>query len=96
MFLFIDGPALVCGWVNFSILWPHPPPPRRNKVEVPPRANNTIETVNDSGNNDLIIPNKELYENIQSFEKYAARKAKCLKECIQLKQRNYPRRKKLK
>ena len=36
MFLFIDGPALVCGWVNFPILWPHthvqtklkcPPPP---------------------------------------------------------------------
>ena len=36
MFLFIDGPALVCGWVNLSILWPHAllhtklkcPPPR--------------------------------------------------------------------
>ena len=25
VFLFIDGPALVCGWVNFPILWPHPP-----------------------------------------------------------------------
>ena len=24
-FLFIDGPALVCGWVNFPILWPHTP-----------------------------------------------------------------------
>ena len=25
MFFFIDGPALVCGWVNFPILWPHTP-----------------------------------------------------------------------
>ena len=25
VFLFIDGPALVCGWVNFPILWPHTP-----------------------------------------------------------------------
>ena len=25
LFLFIDGPALVCGWVNFPILWPHTP-----------------------------------------------------------------------
>ena len=25
MFLFIDGSALVCGWVNFPILWPHTP-----------------------------------------------------------------------
>ena len=56
--------------------------------------NNTTETVNkDPDNNDLIIPNKELYGSIQqSFEKYAVRKAKCLKECIQLKQRNYPHR----
>ena len=22
LFLFIDGPALVCGWINFPILWP--------------------------------------------------------------------------
>ena len=60
--------------------------------------NNTAETVNnDSDNNDLIIPNKSFMETYkQSFEKYAARKAKCLKECIQLKQRNYPHRKKLK
>ena len=28
MFLFIDGPALVCEWVNFPI--------RTNEVEVPP------------------------------------------------------------
>ena len=25
VFLFIDGPALVCGSVNFPILWPHTP-----------------------------------------------------------------------
>ena len=26
LFLFTDGgPALVCGWVNFPILWPHTP-----------------------------------------------------------------------
>ena len=25
VFLFIDEPALVCGWVNFPILWPHTP-----------------------------------------------------------------------
>ena len=23
LFLFVDGPALVCGLVNFPILWPH-------------------------------------------------------------------------
>ena len=36
LFLFIDGPALVCRWVNFPILLPHTP--RTNEVEVPPRA----------------------------------------------------------
>ena len=25
LFLFIDRPSLVCGWVNFSIVWPHTP-----------------------------------------------------------------------
>ena len=25
VFLFIDGSALVCGWVNFPILWPRTP-----------------------------------------------------------------------
>ena len=25
LFLFIDGPPLVCEWVNFSIVWPHTP-----------------------------------------------------------------------
>ena len=34
MFLFIDGPALVCGWVNFPILWPHTPV--QTKLECPP------------------------------------------------------------
>ena len=33
LFLFIDGPSLVCGSVNFPILWPHDP--RTNDVEVP-------------------------------------------------------------
>ena len=23
LFLFIDRPALVCGWVNFPIVWPN-------------------------------------------------------------------------
>ena len=25
LFLFIDEPALVCGWVDFPTLWPHTP-----------------------------------------------------------------------
>ena len=25
LFLFIDGPTLICGWVNFPIVWPHTP-----------------------------------------------------------------------
>ena len=25
LFLFIDGPAIVCGWVNFSAVSPHTP-----------------------------------------------------------------------
>ena len=25
LFLFIDGPASVCGWVDFPMLWPHTP-----------------------------------------------------------------------
>ena len=36
LFLFIDGPALVCGWVNFPILWPHTPV--QMKLKSPPRA----------------------------------------------------------
>ena len=43
LFLFIDGPALVCEWVNFPILWPHtlvqmklkcPPPPPLDDYQV--------------------------------------------------------------
>ena len=34
--LFIDGPALVCRWVNFSD--PVATHPRTNEVEVPPRG----------------------------------------------------------
>ena len=34
MFWFIDGPTLVCGWVNFPILWPHTPVQR--KLKCPP------------------------------------------------------------
>ena len=33
-FLFIDRPTLVCGWVNFPIVWPQTP--RTNEVEVTP------------------------------------------------------------
>ena len=39
VFLFVDGLALVWGWVNFPILWPYTPVQpynRTNKVEVPP------------------------------------------------------------
>ena len=35
MFLFIDGPALVCGWVSFPILWPHPPVQTKLKFKCP-------------------------------------------------------------
>ena len=34
VFLFIGGPASVCGWVNFSILWPHTPV--QTKLKCPP------------------------------------------------------------
>ena len=34
LFLFIDGPALVCGWVNFPILWPNTPV--QTKLKWPP------------------------------------------------------------
>ena len=34
VFLFIDGPVLVCGWVNFPILWPHTPV--QMKLKCPP------------------------------------------------------------
>ena len=33
LFLFIDGPASVCGWVNFPILWPHTPVPRGSESD---------------------------------------------------------------
>ena len=33
MFLFIDWPALVCGWANFPIPWPHTPV--QTKLECP-------------------------------------------------------------
>ena len=31
LFLFIDGPASVCGWVNFSVVWPHTPVQKKLK-----------------------------------------------------------------
>ena len=34
LFLFIDGPALVCRWVYFPIVWPHTS--RTDEVEVTP------------------------------------------------------------
>ena len=34
MFLFVYGPALVCGWVNFPILWPYTPV--QTKLKCPP------------------------------------------------------------
>ena len=34
VFFFIDGPALVCGLVNFPILWPHSPV--QTKLKCPP------------------------------------------------------------
>ena len=34
VFLFIDRPASVCGWVNFPILWPHTPV--QTKMKCPP------------------------------------------------------------
>ena len=34
LFLFIGVPALVCGWVNFPILWPHTPV--QMKLKCPP------------------------------------------------------------
>ena len=36
LFLFIDGPVLVCGWVNFPILWPHTPVQMKLKCPPPP------------------------------------------------------------
>ena len=36
MFLFIDEPALVCGCVNFPILWPHAPVQTKLKCAPPP------------------------------------------------------------
>ena len=44
MFLFIDGPALVCGWVNFPILWPHTPV--KTKLKCPPRGLGVALNVN--------------------------------------------------
>ena len=34
LFLFIDGPASVCGWVNFPIVWLHTPV--QKKLQWPP------------------------------------------------------------
>ena len=34
LFLFIDRPALVCGWVNFPTVWPHTPV--QTKLKWPP------------------------------------------------------------
>ena len=34
LFLFIDRPTLVCGWVNFPIVWPHTPV--QTKLKGPP------------------------------------------------------------
>ena len=36
VFLFIDGSALVRGWVNFPILWPHTPVQTKLKCRPPP------------------------------------------------------------
>ena len=41
LFLFIDGPALVCGWVNFPMLWPHTPVQTKLKCPPPPRSSPT-------------------------------------------------------
>ena len=42
LFLFIDGgPALVCGWVNFPILWPHTP--MQMKLKCPPPGSPTLD-----------------------------------------------------
>ena len=40
VFLFIDGSALVCGWVNFPILWPHNPVQTKLKCPSPTREVN--------------------------------------------------------
>ena len=34
LFLFIDTPAKVCGWVNFPVVWPHTPV--QTKLKWPP------------------------------------------------------------
>ena len=34
----VFGPALVCGWVNFPILWPHTPVQMKLKCPPPPGA----------------------------------------------------------
>ena len=34
LFLFIDRPASVCGWVNFPMLWPYTPV--QTKLKCPP------------------------------------------------------------
>ena len=47
LFLFSDGLALVCGWVNFPILWPHTPV--QMKLKCPPglEAQNRIGSKED-------------------------------------------------
>ena len=42
VFLFIDGPALVCEWVNFPILWPHTPVQTKLKCPPPPGGTSAI------------------------------------------------------
>ena len=44
VFLFIDGQALVCGWVNFPILWPHTPVQTKLKCPPPEEQNLSSET----------------------------------------------------
>ena len=44
--LFIDGPALVCRWVNFSD--PVATHPRTNEVEVPPRECHLLQNPQDA------------------------------------------------
>ena len=40
-------PALVCGWVNFPILWPHTPVQMKLKCPPPPGFSNLSNDVNE-------------------------------------------------
>ena len=43
LFLFTDGPALVCGWVNFPMLWPNTPV--QMKLKLPGNISNLHNAV---------------------------------------------------